>query len=324
MAKKILQYVIFLGIAIFMVWFALKDINKIEVLATLKTTNISYVLLIVIVGIISIVLRAYRWVILIKPLGKTPSLLNTTLSIFIGYGVNFFTPRLGEIARCGILSKYEQLPADKLAGTMIAERLFDLICLILLIFTTLFIESKTVVTYFDTILIENFSKNIYIYITIIGIALFTLLFFGIRYILKQNSTSKVGLVIKNIVAGVISIFKIKNLSAFLLSSLLIWVCYWGMTFLGFKALPETAGLNAGAGLSILMFGSLGFLFPFGGAGAYSKIVSAVLINLYFINKAPADSYGLLSWTLQNGILLLGAFVAILILPYINSKHKVKV
>jgi glycosyltransferase 2 family protein len=317
--KTILQFIVFFGLAIFMMWFATKDVALVDIKKALANGNKTYIAMVCMVGVLSIVFRAIRWQILIEPLGKKPRFSNTFLSIFIGYGVNFFTPRLGELARCGILSKYEDIPTDKLAGTMIAERLFDVICLLLLIATTLITEYTTVMDYFLTLVNDKLGKN---GLPILGLVLLVgsiTVFVVVKKILQSKTENKFTLIIKNLVEGVMSVFKMKNRVQFIIQTILIWGCYWAMTYLGFLALQQTSHLNLGAGFSVLTFGSLGFLFPFGGAGAYQLIVSNVLTQLYKIPSTYSTIYGLVSWALQNGILLVGAFIAFITFPIINSK-----
>jgi glycosyltransferase 2 family protein len=316
--KSILQYIAFLGLAIFMLWFVNKDLDKQAISNCLQGARKDMIVYIALVGVASIVFRALRWQLLIEPLGKTPRFINTFFSIFIGYGVNFFTPRLGEVARCGILSKYEGIGADKLAGTMIAERIVDLLCLLLMIMTTLLLEYNVVMDFFLTLIKTNFGENGLRYFGI-GLVVITIVsIVGIRFMLRAKADSALGKLMRNLAEGITSVFKMKNRMQFVLYTFLIWFCYWGMTYLGFLGLSQLQHLNFGAGFSVLTFGSLGFLFPFGGAGAYQGVVATVLNSLYSIDIAPAKIYGLLSWALQNGILLIGAFVAMLAFPMVNK------
>jgi glycosyltransferase 2 family protein len=318
--KTIIQYIVFLSLAIFMMWFATKNVKIAEIKTAIANGNMQYIVIICIVGVVSIVFRALRWQILIEPLGKKPGFVNTFLSIFIGYGVNFFTPKLGELARCGVLSKYEKIPADKLAGTMIAERLFDVLCLLLLICTTLLVEYNLVMDYFFKLVNEKLGTNGLLYLGIFFIVGIAALFIFLKLIFKNKTENKFTAMLKNLGEGIMSVFKMTNRIQFLVLTFLIWTCYWAMTYLGFLALQQTSHLNMGAGFSVLTFGSLGFLFPFGGAGAYQLVVSSVLTELYQIPSNYSTIYGLVSWALQNGILLIGAFFAMIAFPIVNKNQ----
>jgi glycosyltransferase 2 family protein len=320
--KTIVQYLILFGLAGFLIWFVLKDIDTIALWQKIKSANVYYMFLIALVGIISIISRAIRWQILINAVEKKPKLSNTVLSIFIGYGVNFVTPRLGEVARCAILAKYEKVSADKLAGTMIGERIFDLVCLIIiavLTFALSFADLSGYLVDLNTTLKEMLGQN-YLYIIYALIALIVVGFYVLNKILskKENELSKLW---ANIIAGVLSVFKLKRSGVFIFHTIVIWACYLSMTYLGFKALNGTEALGIKASLNVLTLGSLGFITSPGGTGGYQFIVSNVLISIHNIDKITANAYSWLSWALQNGILLIGAVVALLLFPLINNSKK---
>jgi glycosyltransferase 2 family protein len=325
--KLIARYIVFFGLAFFLLWYATKDLELENIWQNVKQSNKGMLWLIVAVALASIVLRAWRWQLLIEPLGKTPGFWNTFFSIFIGYGVNFLTPRLGEVARCGILSKYEEIPADKLAGTMIAERIFDLICLIIVAVLTLLIEYTQLNAYFLQTVIEpmqaKFGGNtlyLLIGVFIFGVVACILLW---RFLNKQsqNKQSKLVSILANLREGVSAVFIMKKRFAFLWQTILIWICYWAMTYIGFKALPQLAHLGTGAGLSVLTLGSVGIIATPGGTGSYQLIVSSLLVSVYGIGKEIAGTYAILSWAMQNGVLLIGSALAMLLFPIINNKVK---
>ncbi|MFM2385804.1 MAG: hypothetical protein RL660_561 [Bacteroidota bacterium] len=328
--KLIAQYVIFFGLAFFLLWYATKDLDMANIWSHVKRSNKLMLALIAVVGVASVALRAMRWQLLIEPLGKKPSFLNTFFSIFIGYGVNFLTPRLGEVARCGILSKYEGISADKLAGTMIAERIFDMICLLIVAMLTLLLEYSQISDYFrNTVLIPLQNKlggnTLYI---LIGLAIGGLLccWFLWRMLAKQQASGKSNKLVQiltNLKDGMSSVFKMEKSGLFLLQTFLIWLGYWGMTYIGFKALPELSHLGIGAGFSVLTLGSLGIIATPGGTGAYHLIVGGLLSSVYKASEEIGATYSMVSWALQNGILLLGAALALLAFPIVNRKPVAK-
>jgi glycosyltransferase 2 family protein len=321
--RSIIQFIIFFGLAIFLLWYSSKDISIKDLKVYYVKADKLYLILIIIAGYLSVLFRAIRWQQLIEPLGKKPGLINTCLSILIGYGVNYFTPRMGEVARCAVLSKYEGLSADKLAGTMIAERFFDLICLVLVMLLGFVIEFKTVHTYFRENIIGALQQKLgtnTMYIIATGFLVFCfILFIGIRRVLQSNSENKFMKIVKNLSEGFTSIFHLKNKVSFIIYSIGIWVMYWGMALIGFKAIEGTAMLDGGAALSVLTLGSVGIIATPGGTGAYQVLVSNLLSQLYLIGKTDAYAYAMLSWLVQSGILIIGAVIAFLIFPIINRK-----
>ena len=150
MQKKInslLQYAFFLGLAIFLVWWSLSKISDEhweEMKTAMRETNYWLLVPVAIALLVSHLSRAIRWKILMEPMGYKPSLINTYLAVLIGYFANQGVPRLGEVLKCTILSRYEKVPADKLIGTIVAERAFDLLCLILVFAITFFSQSSVI------------------------------------------------------------------------------------------------------------------------------------------------------------------------------------
>src|SRR4051812_3313464 len=135
MNKKILsylQYVFFLALAIFLVWWSIRKIPAegwVTIRHSLANANYWLILPVMISLLLSHYSRARRWKILMEPLGYKPRMANTYLAVLIGYFANLAVPRLGEVLKCTILARYEKVPADKLVGTIVAERAFDVLCL---------------------------------------------------------------------------------------------------------------------------------------------------------------------------------------------------
>jgi glycosyltransferase 2 family protein len=318
--KQIAQYIIFMGLAVFLMWYVVKDIDLQDLKTKIKEANPIYIYLIAAVGVMSIAFRAWRWQMLIEPVEKKPSFINTFLSIFIGYGVNFVTPRLGEIAKCGVLAKYENMRADKLAGTIIAERLFDLISLLLIALITFTLEFSLLKNALFALL-NKISKAIAGKEWIIFIVLLLLIITVIFMIrkLKNSTENKLISIILNLKDGVMSVFKMKHAGLFFVHTIGIWSCYLGMTYLGFLAFKNTAHLGLAPSFSVLTLGSLGFIVTPGGTGSYQLIVENILTQFYDIEVLTAKAYAMLSWALQNGILLLGAVVALMVFPMVNRR-----
>ena len=151
------------------------------------------------------------------------------------------------------------------------------------------------------------------------IAIIAAVIFGLKKLKTANGNNKIIGIINNVKDGVFAIFKLKKRTQFILNSIGIWTCYLGMTYFGFKGLPQINHLSIKAAGSVLSLGSFGFILTPGGTGSYQLIVQKVLSDFYGIELVSAQAYALLSWALQNGILLIGAFVALIVFPIINSK-----
>src|SRR5688572_20343592 len=136
--SSLLQYIFFLGVGIFLLWLTLRKSNWESIKNDLTSARYIFLIPATIMLLVSHFIRAMRWKILMQPLGYKPSLLNTFLAVMVGYWANLAVPRLGEVLKCTILARYEKIPADKLVGTIVAERELDVCSLVIIMFITIF------------------------------------------------------------------------------------------------------------------------------------------------------------------------------------------
>ncbi len=322
--KKTLQYVIFVILGVVMLYYALHDINTQELMIQLRKTRLSYVFWITCMGLLSFYFRAARWKLMLDTFGRKVNVTNVTLSIAIGYFVNLVTPRLGEIARCGIVTQYEKISLEKVAGTMVLERLVDLVSLIvLLIFALLFNFDEFMLMFGDDV--SKYDSTFFIKLSatvivavVVGVVLWRWL---ISWLQNQDSklSKRVFEILENIKSGVFSIVRMQNRSMFLVYTVLLWGAYLMMVYFGFKAVPGLEWLGLDAALLVLIFGSVGMIITPGGIGAYQLIVQNTLVKIYGIYETQASSFALLSWALQTLVIILSGAVSWFLLPFLNRK-----
>lgn len=317
-----------------LLYFSFKDAHIDELLAGLKTANYAWVLLGVLLGIAAYFIRARRWQLLIEPLGYRPTLGAVYNAVIIGYLANLLFPRFGEIARCGTLTKSDRVPFDKLVGTVFAERAFDSICLIAVVFFAIFLRMDT----FGRFMRENvlqklagkdyLSGGLILLITTAGIALLAAAVWVCRRRLRQNSVAqKIRKFVRGIGEGLKTFATMKRRGEFLLHSVLLWACYWGMSWVVLFAIPATAHLGAVDGLVVMALGSFGVVAPTnGGLGAFHAIIS---IGLYAIYAVP-ETDGLIYATLTHEsqmifIIILGiaAYAQIFLFSRKKVRHEPK-
>ncbi len=323
--KDRLKFFIFFGLGLLLLWLSTKGIDFKNLLQYFKRVNYLPLAGVLLIGLGSHLFRALRWQMMITPLGKKPGLGNTFMAVMIGYLVNLATPRMGEVAKCAILTKYEGIPADKLAGTMIAERTVDMLCLVLVAILTTVFEAQMVGDYLGQKIwspvvakLDSLSASS-ILLAIAGLAagIFALVFL-LKSLSKKPFGQKITNILKGFWTGFTSIRSIKNFWGFIFYSLMVWVCYYLMVQVGFLAFQDTAHLGVGAGLSLLTLGTLGFIVSPGGIGAYQLIIKEALMNLYMIGEEPALAFGWMSWGIQTMILILLGFLSVLLLPVFNK------
>ncbi len=205
--KSFLQIAIFLGIGLFLIWLITKDLTdkeKEDIKTALRNAHYWLVIPAMIIGIASHWARAVRWKLLIKPLGYTPSTLNTFFAVMVGYLANLAVPRLGEVSRCGILARYEKIPADKLVGTMIAERAVDLICLVVLMIVTVLVQIDVVGGFFNTHiwypLQQKFANAGTTQLGILAVVLILVILLG-YFLFKRFARSKAAVAMRALARG---------------------------------------------------------------------------------------------------------------------------
>lgn len=331
MSKKFLsafQYAFFLGVGIFLLWLTLRQSDWNSIIRDLSGADYIYLVPATLMLIVSHFVRALRWKILMEPLGYKPTLFNTFLAVLVGYWANLAVPRLGEVLKCTILARYEKVPADKLIGTIVAERAIDVVSLGIILIITIFSQydligdfSKELFTKFFTSKSGGFS------FIKVGGSLLILGSFIILMIWLFQRLSHLAIIIKTkniflgIWQGLTSIRHIKNKGAFFIYSVLIWGLYLYSTYMGFFAMREMAQFGIKGALSALTFGSFGMIVPSpGGIGSFQYAIQQVMM-LYGVTAEKGLSLGMLIWFAQTGIVILFGTIAFLILPVVNKRKK---
>jgi hypothetical protein len=326
----ILKTTFFLGIGILLIWLVVRNLtekDKTEILHSFNEANFGVILMIMLLGILSNISRAIRWQIMIEPLGHKPSFLNTFMAVLVGYLANLAVPRLGEISKCGILNRYEKLPLDSVIGTVVIERIMDMLILLLVSIFTVIWQFKVLSTKISEAYQSIFKPTqnseampIKTIILIGFIAILLVLFFLRKRMMNSSIALKLFDMLKGFSTGLKTITKLKKPYLFLFHSIFIWAIYFAGIYVGFKALPETSSLGVGAAFAILFFGTFAFILVQGGIGAYQIIVQNTLI-LYGISANVGYALGWIIWSSQTFTVIIGGLISLLLLPILNkNKH----
>jgi uncharacterized protein (TIRG00374 family) len=324
----ILQYLLFLGLGIFLVWWSIHkmdDKNWEECKEAIKSARYFLLAPVFFILIASHLSRAIRWKILMAPLGYRPRLINVFFAVMVGYLANLSIPRLGEVLKCTILGKYEKVPPDKLVGTILIERAVDVISLLLVFVISIATQANIIGAYAKrTIKAQFFSgdtSSMVLKLSLIMIAIVAT-YFLLKFIFNRYSNiifiKKVNILFKGVGAGLASIKNLENKTAFILHSIFIWLCYAAGTYLGFYVIAETSHLPIAAAFPVLAFASIGMIITPGGIGTYQLFIMEVMI-LYGIDKGHGYANGILQWVAQFSIILVVGFISLIALPYFNRK-----
>lgn len=279
-------------------------------------------------ALISHYLRAYRWNILLEPLGYNLKTSRTFIAVMVGYFANNLVPRLGEVTRCGILKKNDGVAMTSAFGSVVAERALDLITLIIIATITFFIEFDKL----NQFMIDNFQDKIPntdsvngLIMTGFGIVLaigivFLILFKVYREKLHRNSIYlKIRQFIKELLDGFFSIKKIDNQFGFWASTVGIWLLYYGMLIVVFFAFPPTSNLSFLAGLTLLIMSGLGMSAPVqGGIGVFHILVSSMLV-LYGISTDDGKIFALVAHTTQFATIMFFGGISFIISVFMKFR-----
>ncbi|MGJ8743366.1 lysylphosphatidylglycerol synthase transmembrane domain-containing protein [Polaribacter sp.] len=309
--KKILKTTLPLLLGGFLVWYSLSKISINILIGYFKEANYSWIFLGLFFGILSHLSRAYRWKFMLEPIGFKPKYTNSVLAVLVGYLVNLAIPRAGEVSRALVLTNYEEVPFEKGFGTIVAERIADLIMMLSIMLITLFVQ-------YDFIY-ELLTKNFNPVKIIIGLAILILGFYILTSFVKKATSGfllKIKTFIAGLVEGVTSIFKMKNKWAFIFHTVFIWAMYVAMFW---ATIPAINGLNVPFGGILIGFIAGGFAIAAtnGGVGLYPIAVASALA-LFGVLEEPATAFGWIMWTAQTAMIIIFGGLAFLFLPIYNK------
>ena len=309
--KKILKIAIPLILGGFLVWYSISKISIDVLIGYFKEAKYSWIFLGLFFGILSHLSRAYRWKFMLEPIGFKPKFTNSVLAVLVGYLVNLALPRAGEVSRALVLTNYEDVPFEKGFGTIVAERIADLIMMLSIILITLFVQFD----FIYELLTKNFDPikiGIALVVLIIGFYVFT------SFVKKAKSgiLLKIKTFVSGLIEGVTSIFKMKNKWSFIFHTVFIWVMYVAMFW---ATIPAINGLNVPFGGILIGFIAGGFSIAAtnGGIGLYPIAVAGALA-LFDIPTEPATAFGWIMWTAQTAMIIIFGGLAFLFLPIYNK------
>lgn len=297
---SVVQYLFFLSLGIGLLWLSFHKLNMSEVYKEIENADYYWLALSLVVTIFAHMFRAARWNLLIGSLNYKTRLSTTFYSLMIGYMVNLAVPRLGELVRCGILSKKENIPFNVLFGTVISERIFDLIVLLTLIFLVIIFQLNLLAEFLHRFFgpfVKIVFMNIWI-LVLFFVSLLVAIIFAYLYLKSNKEKFKSKAFYRKfhdfsigLIEGVKTIKYLRQKGLFLIYTFFIWFLYTMMIYVALFMLKETSNLNFIAALTILAIGSLGIVAPVpGGIGAYHFIVKSVLVEIYHINADAAISF----------------------------------
>ena len=328
---SILEYLFFLGLGFFLLWLSFRKLDLEKVWVDIVNADYIWMFYSLFFAIMSHILRALRWNMLIDSLGYRSRLSSTFYSLMVGYMANTAVPRMGEFMRCGVLSKKEKIPFNALFGTVISERLLDMLMLLLIIFLVIIFQIDLVGGYISNIfspIFHNMANNLWTLVvlaaSVLGFFVLTIwLLYRFREKIKRLSFyAKVRFFLEGLWDGIKTVLKLRQKWLFILYTILIWLFYVLMVYFTFKLLPETSVLAFRDAFTLLGIGSLGIVAPVpGGIGAYHFIIKSVLHEVYGIGGVAGGSFAAITHAGQTLLNVgVGAF-SYFMLMFLSKKQK---
>lgn len=327
--SNILKFAVSLGLGFGLVWWSLRGITdeqKHMIADSFHRANFGWLSFIVIFGFFSNFFRAQRWRLLLKPLGYEPDYWNTFASVNIMFFANLAFPRLGEVLRCSILARYENVPVEKSIGTMVLERIVDLLCILVLGGIILIFEYQRFYTFFRDLFFahktsEGISNEInytkYILLVVIGLGILLASVLMVRKHGWEKLINAVKHRVRGLLQGIISIKDLDRKWEFLFHTFAIWTCYILMPYFGMRSLAETSGLGFVCAIASVFFGGFAMVATQGGIGAFQIIIQKVLAT-YGVAEIIGLSYGWIAWSVQTVFVIFGGLIALVFLAIYNK------
>ncbi|WP_241664810.1 lysylphosphatidylglycerol synthase transmembrane domain-containing protein [Seonamhaeicola maritimus] len=304
-------------LGVFLVWYSLSQISIDELLEYVKKADYSWIVLGMFLGLLSHLSRAYRWQFQLEPMGYKIRLGNSIMAVFATYLINYTIPRAGEVARASILTNYEDVPFEKGFGTIVAERIADMIVMLGIIAVTLFLQFDFIYGF----LVEKFDP-IKIAVGLVGLIILFLFF--TRFIKRSNSkiALKIRAFVNGLIEGALSIFKMKKKWAFIFHTLFIWGMYVLMFYVTSFSLEATSDIPFAAILIGFIAASFSIAATNGGIGSYPEAIVLAFL-LFNIPEDPSRAFGWIMWASQTLLIIIFGGLSLIYLPIFNRSKKVK-
>lgn len=319
--SRLFNFTVFFALAIVLLYYAFRSVDFNHIAQGFREVNYFWIAISLLIALIAHALRAIRWGYLMDPLGPKPSFGSLFAAVMFGYIANIALPRFGEVAKCGSISRVSRIRFESLVGTVVVERTADLAMLLMATVIVVLIKIDSFGRYIYLNIVQPIEqKAIHIegYKVVILLAMAIAFLLLIRFILKsdflgERLNGKFRSAIIGVIDGLKSIYRTPRVIQFAVLSVLIWVCYWLMTWALLNSTPITANLNGWDALFIMIIGSYGMTVPVqGGFGAY-HIITASALGIFGITYENGLIFAIISHESQTLLLVIAGIVSMVYL-----------
>ncbi len=315
---KLLKNIVPLGLGLYLVYYSFANTSEAEpqqIIISIKQADLRFVFLSLVFGVFSHLSRAYRWNYLLRPLGYRPTFMMRILTVMISYFSNLGIPRSGEVLRATALATYANVPFEKSLGTIVTERIIDLVMLFSLIGLGLVLQGELLLEFIGKH-IQSLDGMLLVWMVLAA----SVFFLGIRQLKRSQHAVAVKIIrfFTGLWQGMLSIKAIKGKWAFVGHTLFIWAMYLMMFWVVTLALPETSGLSFSVLIPAFVAGGFAMSATNGGIGLYPIAVAEVL-QAFAIPNPQALAFGWVMWTGQTLMVVVFGSLSFLLLPVLSKK-----
>lgn len=320
--KKSIQIIvpILLGICVFIIVYRNMDFKQIFQIIK-NGVKVEWIVFSFVFGILSNIIRGHRWQMMLQAIKQNPSLKNTTFAVFGLYFMNALIPRLGEFSRCQVLSQYEKIPFSESFGTVVSERIWDMLSMGLILLWGFAIQYDFYACFFASQLqLSSLFNKVFSFGWWPVIALLLLIACIGVLMKKKHLHQRFRVICENFISGVLSIRNLRHKTLFIIESALIWGCYFMQLYVCQFAFDFTADLTLLNAFTLYIMGSLGVLVPVPqGIGTWHFMVISTLV-LFGVTSTNAAAFALLVHGTQTLLLIILGFISFIMLPLTNKKR----
>ena len=306
---------IFIGV--FCIYYSFKDISFSEFKEYFTKINYLWVFVGIFLGALSHISRSYRWKFLIEPLGYKLGFINSVLTVFSAYLINYTVPRAGDIARGTMISKYENIPFEKAIGTIVAERAVDVLCILIIILIGLIKEFDKISNKLIDFVEESDFSTVILSVLIAVIVTATVYFVIKRF----KFYKKIKSFLSGLIEGMTIIFKMKNRNQFIFHSIFIWLMYVLMFYFTSKAFVDLNQVTFFQLTISFTLAALSIMLSNGGIGIYPLAVEESL-GWYGVQSATGLAFGWVMWLSQTLMVVIFGGLSLFVLPFINRSKSI--
>lgn len=328
---KILKIVAFIGVGVLLFWLVYRKQDIKSIKESLMQANYWWLIFSMFLGVLSHLSRGLRWRLLLEPIGYKPRNKTLFYSVMIMYLSNLAIPRSGEIVRCSYVSRYEKIPFTTLLGTVVTERIIDVIILLILTLVVVITQFSVLSDFITTNeaaqkIIGTLSNSVGILITlfVLGIVFLILLFVYRKKIAQTKIYKKLQKLIEDFIAGIKSVATLEKKWLFIGHSLFIWIMYFIMIYVAFFAFDFTSHFGIMVGLTAFVMSAYGIVFPSpGGIGTWHFMVIETLF-IYGLGRTEGSAFAFGAHESQTLMLIIVGLISLVATSFIKiNQSKIK-